>query len=369
MADIPFPNGVTNTNSKLSVVYPGQIIHQSPYTGSRTVINRSSGLWQGMLTFPSRRRLDREIQQFLDALTGASYSFDAPLYGRTLPAVAQYATAAQMGALAMRGFDVVGDTTFPFFDADLIESPAARTLRAQEHTFRSAAVLSPAVPIAGTSFYLSVWAWAEYQAVSAAGADAMQVSLGVIYLDADDAVLSDSTAEALSWDAKTGPIYHDDFSAKPGWNEYGIELGTGAGVPALPAGAAKVRLYLSFVSYAGVADDSDHRMAFANLGLWRMPSITAADGGNGWYTLDADLGVTAPAYARVKASALGDRVVEVKRVSGRRYSVRPYTTPASAAMYLKPAWSMEARLTGQTAGVLQGADWNQEMSIDFMENV
>lgn len=376
MADIPFPNRVTGSRSKLHVIYPGQIIHQSPYTGSRTVINRSSGLWQGMITFPPRARYDREIQTFLDTLTGASYSFDVPLYGSTIPAVARYTTKQEIAELSMRGLSPNADTTFPFFGSDRIEDPDSRTLNALEHTYRSAAVLSPmvAMPTYTTgsgatlrrfiSFqYLSVWAWTDYQAVHSTGRGAFQLQLGALFFDKDDTLLSTDTG--LGWLRKRGPIYYDLFTMRPGWHEYGVEIGSSLS-RRIHTGATKMRLYLNFVDYADYDGSSRQKAAFANFGLWPMPTIRAPRAASRTYAINYDFDES-PVFARVKARSAGDRLIGMKKVGEQLYLVEPYVTPATGALYVKPAWSMTSRLTGQTAGVTMTADWNQEMSIDFME--
>ena len=327
-----------------------------------------------MLTLPSSDTNNKNVQTFLDNLMGVSRSFDAPLNGKTIPPIKRYALNSDMDELAMRGIEVNPETVFPYFEDDIICDQNSRSLVATEGDFRSAAILTPFITIEGGSnyYYLSVWAWCNYQPVTEANrAPANQLFLGCIFYDESDNVLGTSTASGLNWTGKSGPVYYNSYSTKPGWNEYGINITNIAGESRLHTGTIKLRIYLSFIDYIGGVqeDGSDQRMAFANLGLWRMPFISALSGSQGTYNVDLDVGEE-PMYCKVR-STTHNRLVLIRKIADRVYSVNPFIQPATtpASFYLKPTWSVESRLVQQVDGVMRTADQVQPMPLDFYENI
>jgi len=82
MAHIAFPN-VSLASIDCELVWPGQVIHTSVYTGSQQAISRGIGRWSGVFAFPQLGREDGAneiglIDAFFANTDGAVNTFDLP---------------------------------------------------------------------------------------------------------------------------------------------------------------------------------------------------------------------------------------------------------------------------------------------------
>lgn len=83
MTVLQWPAEARIKSNDLSLVYPGQIALQSPYTGQRQVINRSPGLWAGTVRIMEVSYRDkasiRAIESMLAQLRGQENVIEIPL--------------------------------------------------------------------------------------------------------------------------------------------------------------------------------------------------------------------------------------------------------------------------------------------------
>lgn len=82
MTQISFPN-VSLESLSCDLVFPGQVTHESTYTGSQQTISRGIGRWRGVFAFPQLGRADGAdniglIDAFFANTDGAVNTFDIP---------------------------------------------------------------------------------------------------------------------------------------------------------------------------------------------------------------------------------------------------------------------------------------------------
>ena len=238
MAEITFPPGVQISSADVGMSWPGQVVHESPFTGAVQVLNRSAGLWSGTMRFgiPDSEGAANDTEALLAALQGRANWTRLPLLRPTIEPLTADSLISGVGeGFHWQWTGAVSTARLSAVDLPyLIGQPLAVVSTVADATLGAGVTVSATASIAvdaARRYLVSGWYHQDGPRNS---------RIGVEFLDSAGAALSAST-------------WHFAWQATPRWAHQSAVFGLG-GTIAVPTGAVAMRPRAILATSDGLSD-------------------------------------------------------------------------------------------------------------------